>query len=130
MVGVIIATHGHFADGLVDSAKMFADDVPNIKVLDLTEDKTLDQYTNEVVKAVDEVDTGEGVIALVDILGGCPSTTVFRVKHKLHKNIEIVTGVNLPMIVSLLTLMEEDIDLKELAEALVKSGVEHIHIME
>lgn len=132
MVGVIIATHGHFADGLVDSAKMFADDIPNIKVLDLTEDKSLDTFTKEVTKAVEEVDTGDGVIALVDILGGCPSTAVFRVKHKQHKNIQIVTGVNLPMIVTLLTLLdlEENIDLKELAQSLVKAGTEHIHIME
>ena len=104
MVGVIIATHGHFADGLVDSAKMFADDIPNIKVLDLTEDKSLDTFTKEVTKAVEEVDTGDGVIALVDILGGCPSTAVFRVKHKQHKNIQIVTGVNLPMIVTFLLI--------------------------
>ncbi|MDO5328702.1 MAG: PTS sugar transporter subunit IIA [Coriobacteriia bacterium] len=130
MVGVIIATHGQFAEGLVDTAKMFADNISNIKVLPLNTSTSLDDYFDETMEAIEEVDEGDGVIALVDILGGTPSTTLFRAKNKFHKNVKIVTGLNLPMMVALLTELEENTNMDDLAKSLVEAGTLHISIME
>ena len=130
MVGVIIATHGQFAEGLMDTAKMFTDNIGNIKILPLNTSTSLDDYLNQALETIDEVDDGDGVIALVDILGGTPSTTLFTAKNKYHKNVKIVTGLNLPMMVSLLTELDENSTLDELAKTLCESGSLHISIME
>ena len=73
---------------------------------------------------VNQLDTGDGVVALVDITGGTPNNTMFRLK--MTRNMRIVTGVNLPMVMYCVMERYDGMSMDELVEALLENGKQEI----
>ena len=125
MVGAIVLSHGDLADSLIKSTGMLVGAAPQIAAVSIYEDNTPEQFEEYVRMSLDNVDTGDGVVALVDLYGGTPNNVIFKLAHE-RKNIRIVTGVNLPMLVHLLTERQPETGLGELVDGLVASGREGI----
>ncbi|MBR6958308.1 MAG: PTS mannose transporter subunit IIA, partial [Erysipelotrichaceae bacterium] len=66
-------SHGRMAEGMLDSSKLFfGDDIPQIKALCLMASDNPEEFDEKIRAAVEEIDDGQGVIAMCDLLGGTP----------------------------------------------------------
>lgn len=115
MINILVATHGDFCNGLINSLEMITGKHEGLKTLSLREGddpaklcKDMQNYANN---------SKDGVIILVDLLGGCPCNNAAQLLK--NKNVEVVSGVNLPMLIQVVESRSQ-MNLKELAETAVK----------
>ena len=119
MVGVVIASHGRLADELLSSAEAIIGPLEGVATLCIS-CKTCESPTAKLTAAVDSVETGEGVLVLVDMFGGSPSQAACNLLHDRH--VEVVSGVNLPMVIKIAQLRRDGCSLTELAHELQQYG--------
>lgn len=124
MIGVVVATHGLLAQELINSAAMLVGEGAQMKHVCLVPGQSPEDFLAKCEEAVTEVDTGEGVVALVDIPGGTPNNTMFRLS-KSH-NIRIVTGTNLPMVMLAVLERFDGMTADELVDNLMENGKNEI----
>ena len=99
MIGALVVTHGHLGQELVAAAEMIAGDISHIQAVTIGWHDDVNDARKEIERHIAEVDTGEGVLVLTDMFGGTPSNIAFSF-HNPGK-VDIVTGVNLPMIIKI-----------------------------
>ncbi|RMH18367.1 MAG: PTS sugar transporter subunit IIA [Acidobacteria bacterium] len=99
MTSVLILTHGGLAAEMLRSARVIAGDLTGFEALCLDWDDSIDTARAKVGAAVERLDRGDGVLILTDIFGGTPSNAA-KSFYRAGR-IEIVSGVNLPMVVRL-----------------------------
>ncbi len=100
MIGIVLAGHGGFCEGLRDAAQMIMGSQEDLAVVPLSPAENLDEYREKLQSARDEVDSGDGVLVLVDLFGGSPSNVA---AYLLGPTTEVVTGVSLPMLLEVLS---------------------------
>jgi len=124
MVGVIIVAHLQLADELLKAAEIiYSSKLDNFKAVSINLNDDPDQAREKVLAAVKSMDTGDGVLILVDMFGGTPSNLSLSLLDK--GKTEIVTGVNLPMIVEAASNSKK-LPLNKLVNILMSSGQEGI----
>ena len=96
MIGVVVATHCHVASALIEAAQVVLGEQDALASVDLDPGLGRDQAWGLLRDAVTLVDRGQGVLVLVDMLGGTPSNLALALLAE--GNFEVVTGVNLPMV--------------------------------
>lgn len=124
MIGVIVATHGLMAKEMLNSAAMLVGEGEQMGYVCLLPGQDPDDFLAKCEEAVTSVDTGDGVVALVDIPGGTPNNTMFRLS-KSH-NIRIVTGTNLPMVMLAVLERFDGMTADELVENFMENGKNEI----
>jgi mannose/fructose-specific phosphotransferase system component IIA len=112
MVGILLISHGDLAKGIISSASMLAPELKQVTSLTLWPEDNPDEFREKLKAAVQELDTGEGVFILADMLGGTPANQAAQV---LGDRVRLLTGLSLPMLYSLLTIREETSDFAVLA---------------
>lgn len=100
-VGIILISHGHFAEYAIDSAQMIVGKQENYEVVSVTIEKDLDDVIEEVKEAYERVKNEREVLILADIFGGTPSNSSSRLLLE-GANVVIYTGFNLPVLLELL----------------------------
>ena len=105
MTGIVLISHGKLADGMLDAAGMFFDELRQIKSVSLQNGEKADVFQHRMEAALDEVDSGDGVVVLADMLGGMPSN---RAASLLYRNIEVICGINLPLLLEILSIRNDD----------------------
>jgi PTS system mannose-specific IIA component len=124
MIGVIIATHGEFGNALLDTLRMILGDIEGIESLSLLSEDSMETFMAKMDKALNQVDpNAAGALVLVDMLGGTPFNVSVQLAQK--RKIEVVTGVNLPMLIKVSSHRDEP-DLKFLASEVQKTTRESI----
>jgi|YelNatPaOPRAMG01_1025707.scaffolds.fasta_scaffold193206_1 mannose/fructose/sorbose-specific phosphotransferase system IIA component len=124
MIGIIIVSHGYAAKELLHSAEMIIGRQDKVRVVSLTEGMSPEALIELTVDAIKELSDNNGILILTDLYGG--STTNFIASALLKRgNVEIVSGVNLPMLLSVLSERSE-LSLKELSQKAVVDGKEGI----
>lgn len=102
MIGLVLVSHGSLAAGLLDAAQLINGELQQIRAVGLQETEDIDGLLERVDAAARDVDTGDGVLILVDLFGASPFNASARVKLGApDRAIEVVTGMNLPMLVEL-----------------------------
>ncbi len=97
MIGIIIATHANLAQGLVNAAEMILGPLPEVVALSIDQEDGPDEIHQAFTTAFAELDlAGAGVLILTDMFGGTPSNVGLSFMD--NAQIEVVTGVNLPMV--------------------------------
>lgn len=124
MVGIVVLSHGQFASEAVKSAAMLVGHGERLASEGVLESDTPETFFTRVHKIIEQVDDGSGVIALVDLFGGTPNNTVYQLKRE--KNVRIITGFNLPMLIYAITERTETTTQAELVEALMHVGASEI----
>lgn len=117
MVGVLIASHGGFADGLLNGAELLVGKQEQVETIGLYHGDSADEFAAKVEEAIEKLDTGEGVYVFVDILGGTPSNVVLKCLEK--KRFKAFAGVNMPMMLQTF-LMRNIITGGELYESIME----------
>ena len=101
MLGIIVGTHGHLAEELVNTCAMICGQPDNLKTVTLVPGEGPDDLIAKYNKAIKEMDTTNGVIILNDLFGGSPYNAACRIAIN-DENCGIVTGVSLPMLVEVI----------------------------
>lgn len=97
MIGIIIATHANLAQGLVNAAEMILGPLPEVVALTIDQEDGPDEIHQAFTRAFADLDlAGAGVLILTDMFGGTPSNIGLSFMN--NAQIEVVTGVNLPMV--------------------------------
>jgi mannose PTS system EIIA component len=123
MVGLVVASHGHLADELVATARQIVGEVQQVATLSVEPGFSLEDVRTRIKEAVKSVDDGEGVLVFADLIGGTPCTQSLSLCQQVR--IEVVTGVNLPMLLKANSLRGE-VPLLELAHQLALYGQKNI----
>ncbi len=120
MVGVLILTHGGVAPELLSAARVISGDLEAFEALPLEWSDGFDEAQIKVKTVLDRLDNDQGVLILTDILGGTPFNVAMAFRDP--GRIEIVAGVNLPMVVRLGCLVNQEMPLSELTKWIRDKG--------
>ncbi|MBU9709651.1 PTS sugar transporter subunit IIA [Paenibacillus sp. AK121] len=102
MIGVIVGTHGKFSEEILRSTEMIFGHLENVVGVTFEPGESVNGLVEKYKAALETIDWTDGLIFLVDLFGGSPYNAASRIVARYEK-MGIVTGVNLPMIVDLLT---------------------------
>ena len=129
-VGVLVVTHGQLAQELIEAARIILGrelEETRLQALSIGWNDDLDHSREQVRDAVAAADRGAGVLLLTDMFGGTPTNLCLSFLE--DHSVEIVTGVNLPMVVKATSLVNETErrhELREVARSVAKKGAESI----
>lgn len=119
MIGIIVITHGHFGEELLRTAQEISGRQEKVGAIAVTPEMGLENIAETLRKMLQNLSTPDGTLVLVDMLGGTPcNTSLMQAKDK---KFEVVTGVNLYMLLSGFTHRER-LDLKTLAQKVSEDG--------
>ena len=122
MIGIVVVTHGRLAEELVNAARAIVGDIPAIAPVSIAWADDMTQARDDIQRALGAVGPGPALI-LTDMFGGTPTNVSLPF---LSPQAEIVTGVNLPMLIKLSTLREGD--LLEVARVVREQGRNSIEV--
>lgn len=122
MVGLLVVTHGRFSRELIKSIELIIGHQKTVEALTLEEGDDVNKLREEVEKKTEELDQGEGVLVLVDLLGGSPWNVSSICTKK--EAVECVAGLNMPMLLAL--LKAERHAHAELKQICMKAAVEGV----
>ncbi len=123
MIGGVIITHSPLADSLVEAAGSIAGRIENLKTISVKRDDSTERIRKELTASIKEVNTGDGVIIFTDMFGGTPTNIALSLLKE--DIVEIITGVNIPMILKFVSYRSEK-KLHELAIILKEHAQESI----
>ena len=118
-VGGVIVSHGQVANELLAAAEAVVGDLRNITAVSIGWHDDVEMAKAEIERAIKNVSSGTGVLLLTDMFGGTP--TNISAMFLKENEVEIVTGVNLPMVIKVATVNSE-IALSELAREVEETG--------
>jgi PTS system mannose-specific IIA component len=125
MIGVLIVTHKDLAEALLAAADLILGKQEGTRALSLDPYAPPEAARQQIQQGLAQVNNGVGVIILTDMLGGTPSN--LSLSFLQEGKVEVVTGVNLPMLMKLAQLRQEN-DLAEVARTLKQSGQKGISV--
>ena len=97
MIGLVLVTHGRLADEFVAALEHVVGPQPQIASVSIGPEDDMERRRQDIVEAVRQVDSGQGVAVLTDMFGGTPSNLAISIMDQ--GRIEVVAGVNLPMLI-------------------------------
>tara|TARA_B100001173_G_scaffold85133_1_gene72970 strand:+ start:3612 stop:4019 length:408 start_codon:yes stop_codon:yes gene_type:complete len=125
MIGIIIVTHGNLALELKSAMEHILGIQKNIEIISIKPDDDLEIKKSALEESIKKVDEENGVIILTDMFGGAPSNLAISLL-KIGK-VEIISGVNLPMLIKLVGLRDSN-DLQKVATESKESAQKYISI--
>jgi PTS system mannose-specific IIA component len=123
MVGLVVATHGRLAEELIATAEGIVGRIEGARSVSVGADASMEDARARLGEAIHAVDSGGGVVVLTDMFGGTPANLALTF---LDDRIEVVTGVNLPMLVKLATTRTEAMTPAAAAELITGYGQKNI----
>ena len=124
-VGVVIVTHCDLGKEFLRALKLIVPDVEGIRSISLDPSEKLEEMRGRILAEIRSADESDGVLILTDMFGGTPSNVALSFHDEHH--VEIVTGMNLPMLVKLATLKDNK-SLEELAIFIKDYGQRNISV--
>jgi PTS system mannose-specific IIA component len=106
MIGVVVVTHGQLATELLNATETIVGDLPRFTAVSIGWHEDTQDAREEIAAAIGRVQQGRGVLILTDMFGGTPSNLAMTFLGQ--QDVEVITGVNLPMLIKLAGLGEQD----------------------
>ncbi|RMG44818.1 MAG: PTS sugar transporter subunit IIA [Acidobacteria bacterium] len=125
VIGLLAVTHGGLADELVAAARRIVRDPAPMMSVSLAWDDDVKEASRRIERAIGELDEGQGVIVVTDMLGGTPANVAMAFLEP--GRVEVVTGVNLPMLIKFNNL-PPGVGLAEAARLIAEKGRSHITV--
>ncbi len=124
MAKILITTHGHAGDGLINSLSMFSEKIVDVTCITLDGNNHNDLI--EDIKKYIIKNSKEEILVLTDLLGGSPFQICLKIKYELNVELEVITGVNFPMLLEV--YLNKNELLPELSQRAVNCGRQGINI--
>lgn len=125
MIGIVLVTHGRLAHEFVAATEHVVGPQENMRSISIGPDDDMEKRRADIVDAVKDVDTGDGVVVLTDMFGGTPSNLAISIMER--GDIEVIAGVNLPMLIKLATVRVNS-DLTESVSQAQDAGRKYINV--
>ena len=125
MIGIVLVTHGRLADEFLSAMQHVVGPQDQIATACIGPNDDMNERREDILSKVKEVDTGDGVIVLTDMFGGTPSNLAISIMDKA--NVEVIAGINLPMLVKLNALRKNN-TLKDAVSGAKSAGIKYITI--
>ncbi|MDQ7032686.1 MAG: PTS sugar transporter subunit IIA [Desulfonauticus sp.] len=118
MIGIVLVTHGQLGEEFLNTAQKIVGDIESCQWVSIDADKSMDTIIQEIEQAVNACDCGQGVLILTDMFGGSPTTLSLSVFGK-RTDLEVISGVNLPMLLKAFNLRDKELSFlaKEVKDA-------------
>ncbi|MGB9835861.1 MAG: PTS sugar transporter subunit IIA [Candidatus Saccharicenans sp.] len=126
MIGGVIVSHGKLAEELLNALTIILGEAPNIEAISIGWYDDVEESKKKISQSIKRVDQKNGVIIFTDMFGGTPSNLSFS--FFVENKIEIITGVNLPMLIKFVSLQRNN-NLKDVAKKVVEQGKKNIHLV-
>ena len=127
MVGIVIVTHGHLGEALIDTATAICGHQPEALTsvcIDLSQD--VNKLRNKIQDGIKAVNQNGGILILTDMFGGTPSNLSYSFLEE--GRIEVLSGVNLPILIKALNLRDRGDHLHEMAQTIEAYGKKSISL--
>jgi len=125
VIGVVVVTHGQLANELVNAAEMIVGDLPQFTAVSIGWHDDVNDAREDISQAIERVRGEEGVLLLTDMFGGTPSNLSISVMNR--PNVEVLAGINLPMLVKL-AKVRGDCSLEKSVAAAQEAGKKYITV--
>jgi PTS system mannose-specific IIA component len=124
-VGVVIVTHYRLGHEFLQALRLIVPEAPEFHAVATEPNQTIEAMRRAIDDALRAADQGQGVLVLTDMFGGTPSN--ISLSFLEDRRVEVVTGVNLPMLIKLATLRDER-PLEDLARFIKEYGQRNISV--
>jgi mannose PTS system EIIA component len=125
MIGLVLVTHGRLAVEFRSALEHVVGPQKQIEAVTIGPDDDIERCRQQIIEAVKKVDSGDGVAILTDMFGGTPSNLAISVMNT--PNVEVVAGINLPMLVKL-AKVRDDVPLTQAVAQAQDAGRKYINI--
>ena len=124
-IGIVIVTHYRLGEEFLQALRLIVPEAPEFRAVSIDPSQSVEEMRDDISIALGAADRGDGVLVLTDMFGGTPSniSLSFLDEHQ----VEVVTGVNLPMLIKLATMAEPD-SLEGLAAFIKEYGRRNISV--
>ncbi len=129
MVNLILITHGGFARGIMDAAHLIVGEQDGVVEISLREDDSIDEMRSHLMDVVSKLyPESDGLLILVDLFGASPFNAAAMIDDKTYPNLEVISGLNLPMLLEVL-IARGHLSLAELSALAEESGHTGIKVL-
>jgi mannose PTS system EIIA component len=125
MIGLVLVTHGRLADEFIHALEHVVGKQTQMEAICIGPDDRMDVRRADIAESIKRVDTGFGAMVLTDMFGGTPSNLAISLLEE--GRVEVVAGLNLPMLVKL-ARVRKDCNLHKAAAAAQDAGRKYINI--
>ena len=125
MTGLVLVTHGRLADEFCSALEHVMGPQAQIAAVTIGPEDDMERRRQDIIEAVDRVRTGDGVVILTDMFGGTPSNLAISVMNT--PDVEVVAGINLPMLVKLAKVRGE-MPLAQAVDVAQEAGRKYINV--
>ena len=124
MLGIILVAHNDFAESIKRVAEHVIGDLPDVECISVLPEDDIDLKRKEIRTAIHKMKKYEGIVLLTDMFGGTPSNLAISLMEE--GKIEVISGMNLPMLVKLLRMRKKS--LSDAVQAAAESGRNYIMV--
>ncbi|MEO1226091.1 MAG: PTS sugar transporter subunit IIA [Pseudomonadota bacterium] len=125
MIGMVLVTHGRLAEEFIAALEHVVGPQDKIAAVCIGPDDDMEQRRMEILDKVSAIDDGSGVVLLTDMFGGTPSNLAISIMDKAQ--VEVIAGINLPMLIKLVSLRETD-GLQSTVDGAQEAGRKYINV--
>ena len=125
MIGIVLVTHGRLAVEFLAALEHVVGPQNQIATVCIGADDDMEQRRRDIISAVEKTNDGGGVVLLTDMFGGTPSNLAISIMNK--SDIEVIAGINLPMLIKLASVRHEE-DLATAVATAQDAGRQYINV--
>jgi mannose PTS system EIIA component len=125
MIGLVLVTHGRLASEFIVAMEHVVGPQERIEAICIGPEDDMEARRNDIAEAIAKVDAGKGVIVLTDLFGGTPSNLAISLMRS--EEIEVIAGVNLPMLIRL-EGARKTLEVKQAVAAAREAGRKYISV--
>ena len=125
MIGMVLVTHGALAVEFKSALEHVVGPQEHVETVAIGPDDDMEERRNDILRCIDAADQGGGVIILTDMFGGTPSNLAISVMQ--NRDVEVIAGVNLPMLVKLARIRGE-VAIKKAVKDAADAGRKYINV--
>ena len=125
MIGLVVVAHGYLANELIRVMEHVVGPQENVESICIGAEDDLDQRRSDIMSAVKNVNTEDGVVVMTDMFGGTPCNLVISIMDQAK--LEVIAGVNLPMLVKFACCRDTE-NLEECVNKVQEAGKKYINI--
>jgi PTS system mannose-specific IIA component len=125
MIGMVLVTHGRLAAEFIAALEHVVGAQKQVAAICIGAEDDMEARRQDILRRISEVDTGDGVVLLTDMFGGTPSNLAISVMDR--PRVEVVAGVNLPMLIKLASLRQHE-NLQRSVSGAQEAGRKYINV--
>lgn len=126
MIGLVLVTHGNLAVEFIAAMEHVVGPQKQVCAVCIGPEDDMEQRRNDILADVAKCDTGDGVVVLTDMFGGTPSNLAISIMDRAK--VEVIAGMNLPMLIKLASVRKTGADLKTAVAAAQEAGRKYINV--